>query len=110
MKILNIETQQKIANTLTTLDNIIEAQKWLNAADQFHWDNHLENDTTRVLQLKESKFFKVFEGEDFNIENRVRELLSRYTDFDFSIDLKPNRKIVWKKTILIRLWILIKIE
>jgi hypothetical protein len=34
--------------------------------DLFHWDNDLENDMTRVLQLKESKFFKVFEGEGFH--------------------------------------------
>ena len=59
--------------------------------DLFHWDNDLENDTTRVLQLKESKFFKVFEGHGFDIERRVRELLNRYVDFDFSIDLKTKK-------------------
>jgi hypothetical protein len=37
---------------------------------------------TRVLQLKESKFFKVFEGEGFDVETPVRKLLSRYVDFD----------------------------
>jgi energy-coupling factor transporter ATP-binding protein EcfA2 len=59
--------------------------------DLFHWDNDLENDMTRVLQLKESKFFKVFEGSGFDIETRVREFLSRYADFDFSIDLKAKK-------------------
>jgi hypothetical protein len=29
---------------------------------------------TRVLQLKESKFFKVFEGEGFDVETPVRKL------------------------------------
>jgi hypothetical protein len=43
------------------------------------------------LQLKESKFFKVFEGHGFDIERRVRELLSRYVDFDFSIDLGAKK-------------------
>jgi hypothetical protein len=42
-------------------------------------------------QLKESKFFKVFEGHGFDIERRVRELLNRYVDFDFSIDLKAKK-------------------
>jgi wobble nucleotide-excising tRNase len=59
--------------------------------DLFHWDNDLEHNTTRVLQLKESKFFKVFEGSGFDIETRVREFLSRYADFDFSIDLKAKK-------------------
>ncbi len=59
--------------------------------DLFHWDNDLEHNTTRVLQLKESKFFKVFEGRGFDIETRVREFLSRYADFDFSIDLKAKK-------------------
>jgi hypothetical protein len=34
----------------------------------------------------------VFEGSGFDIETRVREFLSRYADFDFSIDLKANTR------------------
>jgi wobble nucleotide-excising tRNase len=54
--------------------------------DLFHWDNDLENDTTRVLQLKESKFFKVLEGEGFDIQTRIRNFLNRYADFNFNIE------------------------
>ena len=59
--------------------------------DLFHWDNDLEHDTTRVLELKESKFFKVFEGEGFDIQARVRAFLNRYADFDFNIDTTTKR-------------------
>jgi len=54
--------------------------------DLFHWDNDLEHDTTRLLQLKESKFFKVFEGQGYDIEGLVRGFLTRYADFGFNID------------------------
>jgi wobble nucleotide-excising tRNase len=33
----------------------------------------------------------VFEGEGFDVETPVRKLLSRYVDFDFSIDLKAKK-------------------
>ena len=44
--------------------------------DLFHWDNDLEYDTTRVLELKESKFFKVFDGEGYDIQGLVRTFLT----------------------------------
>ncbi len=59
--------------------------------DLFHWDNDLEHDTTRVLQLKESKFFKVLEGEGFDMQNRVKGFLNRYADFGFDIDTTTRR-------------------
>jgi hypothetical protein len=58
---------------------------------------------TRVLQLKESKFFKVFEGEGFDVETPVRKLLSRYVDFDFSIDLKAKKVSFSRDLLLIEL-------
>lgn len=67
--------------------------------DLFHWDNDLEHDTTRVLELKESKFFKVLEGEGFDMQNRVREFLNRYADFDFNID-STTRKVSFSREIL----------
>ncbi len=54
--------------------------------DLFHWDNDLENDTTRALELKESKFFKVLENDGFDIENRIKSFLHQYVDFDFKIE------------------------
>ncbi len=54
--------------------------------DLFTWDNDLDDDERRVLELNpKSTFFKGL-GE-FEIENRVRTLLDRYADFGFCIDL-----------------------
>lgn len=53
--------------------------------DLFTWDNDLENDTQRVLQLnRDSSFFKGLR--ELEMESRIRPFLSRYADFDFSID------------------------
>ncbi len=53
--------------------------------DLFIWDNDLENDTQRVLKLnKDSRFFNGLES--LEMESRIRPFLSRYADFDFSID------------------------
>ena len=54
--------------------------------DLFHWDNDLEYNTTRVLELKESKFFKVLEGDGFDIKTRITSFLHQYVDFDFNIE------------------------
>ena len=64
--------------------------------DLFHWDNDLEHDTTRVLELKDSKFFKVLDGDGFDMQNRVRSFLNRYADFDFDID-NATRKISFSR-------------
>ena len=53
--------------------------------DLFSWDNDLEHDRERVLELnRESRFF-IGLGE-LEIETRIRPLLRRYADFDFRID------------------------
>ncbi len=67
--------------------------------DLFHWDNDLENDTTRVLELKESKFFKVFDGEGYDIQSLVRGFLNRYADFMFDIDTS-TRKVSFSREVL----------
>ena len=67
--------------------------------DLFHWDNDLEYDTTRVLELKESKFFKVFDGEGYDIQGLVRTFLNRYADFDFDIDTS-TKKISFSREIV----------
>lgn len=54
--------------------------------DLFIWDNDLDDDERRVLELNpKSTFFKGL-GE-FEIENRVRTLLDRYAAFGFRIEL-----------------------
>lgn len=53
--------------------------------DLFFWDNDLENDTERVLKINgDSKFFEGLP--ELEMENRIRPLLRRYSDFDFFID------------------------
>ena len=53
--------------------------------DLFTWDNDLDNNEEYKLKLNtESKFFKGFE--EWEMDNRIRPLLRRYTDFDFKID------------------------
>ncbi|MFD2163110.1 AAA family ATPase [Paradesertivirga mongoliensis] len=53
--------------------------------DLFYWDNDLVNDTERVLRINgDSKFFEGLP--ELEMENRIRPLLRRYTDFDFFID------------------------
>lgn len=54
--------------------------------DLFIWDNDLDNDELRVLELNTKSNF--FDGlGEFEIENRVRALLDRYADFGFRMDL-----------------------
>ena len=52
--------------------------------DLFYWDNDLANDEERVLMFRrESRFFAGLNASE--MENRIRKILSRYSDFDFSI-------------------------
>jgi hypothetical protein len=72
---LNEETGEKTADTL-----------YYNAftEDLFYWDNDLNNDTERVLKLNSSSRF--FSGlKELEMESRIRPLLYRYADFNFSI-------------------------
>ena len=53
--------------------------------DLFTWDNDLDNDEEYKLKLNtESKLFSGFE--ELEMDNRIRPLINRYTDFDFKID------------------------
>lgn len=53
--------------------------------DLFYWDNDLENDTTRVLQMNsESKFFSGFR--ELALEEKIFGYLERYVQFDFKFD------------------------
>lgn len=77
---LNEETGMKSADTL-----------YYNAftEDLFYWDNDLENDTERLLKLNNSSRF--FAGlNELEMESRIRPLLHRYADFDFSIDYEHS--------------------
>ena len=53
--------------------------------DLFYWDNDLENDTERYLKFNEkSNFFNGFK--ELSLDNKIREYLNRYANFDFYID------------------------
>lgn len=54
--------------------------------DLFSWDNDLENDIDRKLQLNtNSNFFKIFE-ESTALEGKIFAFLERYAEFNFFID------------------------
>ena len=54
--------------------------------DLFTWDNDLENDKYRFLKLNQRSRF--FDGlHTMEMETRIRPLLERYADFEFSIDM-----------------------
>jgi len=53
--------------------------------DLFTWDNDLENDQRRVLELNTSS--KFFDGlRELEMEVKIGKLLDRYADFNFYID------------------------
>jgi hypothetical protein len=53
--------------------------------DLFSWDNDLSGDAQRVLRMNTtSRFFSGLQA--LEMENRIRPLLRRYADFDFTID------------------------
>ncbi|MCA0957733.1 AAA family ATPase [Muricauda ruestringensis] len=73
--------------TQMAVDTVISDTLYFNAftEDLFYWDNDLENDTERVLKINQDS--KFFEGlPELEMENRIRPLLRRYSDFDFFID------------------------
>lgn len=77
---LNEATGEKNADTL-----------YYNAftEDLFYWDNDLDNDTERVIKLNSSSRFLSGLNE-LEMESRIRPLLHRYADFDFSIDYENS--------------------
>ncbi|WPD21857.1 MAG: AAA family ATPase [Candidatus Electrothrix scaldis] len=53
--------------------------------DLFIWDNDLEGDSERVLQLNSASLF--FSGiKELALEENIQAYLGRYADFDFDID------------------------
>jgi hypothetical protein len=58
--------------------------------DLFNWDNDLEHDRQRVLELNDDS--KFFDGlRELEMEVKVGELLERYTDFTFQIDYNRRK-------------------
>lgn len=55
--------------------------------DLFHWDNDLEGDRERVMQINsDSRFFEGFK--ELALEEKIFNYLNRYSDLDFKIDYK----------------------
>lgn len=70
--------------------------------DLFHWNNDLEGDEDRRLLLnQDSRFFQgLF---DLEMDNRIRPLLRRYTDFDFRIDTQGAEWAVrFSRTVIVK--------
>lgn len=68
--------------------------------DLFYWDNDLENDKERVMMFRRESHF--FDGLDANeMETRIRSVLARYSDFDFSIKLDVQKKDTRDKSYLV---------
>jgi hypothetical protein len=60
--------------------------------DLFSWDNDLENDAERVLQLNNLSSF--FDGlRDYSMDVKIGKLLERYADFDFRIMLERRESL-----------------
>ena len=62
--------------------------------DLFNWDNDLDGDEHRVLLLnKHSQFFSGIDDLDLDLDNKIRPILHKYTDFNFQTDfnyVKPS--------------------
>lgn len=63
--------------------------------DLFTWENDLEGDAVRHLQINAGSNF--FNGlKDLSLDETIAEYLSRYADFDFDIDYK-EWKVAFRK-------------
>lgn len=66
--------------------------------DLFNWDNDLENDAHRVLELNNDSTF--FDGlRDYSMDVKIGNLLDRYADFDFDILLERRKPAVPPETL-----------
>ncbi|MEN0582299.1 AAA family ATPase [Phytobacter palmae] len=65
--------------------------------DLFHWDNDLENDANRVLQINsDSKFFEGFK--ELALEEKIFAYLARYSNFNFKINY-DNWSVTFSKQV-----------
>src|SRR5690554_1448872 len=65
--------------------------------DLFHWDNDLESDANRVLQINsDSKFFEGFK--ELALEEKIFTYLARYSNFNFKIDY-DNWNVTFSKLV-----------
>lgn len=65
--------------------------------DLFHWDNDLENDEQRVLELNDDSTF--FDGlRDFSMDVKIGKLLELYADFNFKIEYDRRKPPVAPET------------
>ena len=65
--------------------------------DLFVWDNDLEGDSERTLTInRNSIFFDILQ--EFEMDNRIRPLLTRYADFQSRID-PDNYKVIFSREV-----------
>lgn len=65
--------------------------------DLFSWDNDLEDDSVRTLKMNADSSF-LAGLEELEMENRIRPLLQRYADFDFTINY-GDRKVSFSREV-----------
>jgi len=100
----NLVTKDGFRFVTDSGDALIATQKtadtlYFNAftEDLFSWDNDLEGDSRRVLNINsKSRFFAGLE--ELEMESRIRRFLHRYVDFDFNIDYE-NWSIVFSRDV-----------
>ncbi|MES2521396.1 MAG: anticodon nuclease [Gemmatimonadota bacterium] len=87
---------KKIGKRRNPMGEIVEQDTlYFNAytEDLFSWDNDLENDAHRVLELNDDSTF--FEGlRDYSMDVKIGKLLDRYADFAFDILLERRKPAV----------------
>lgn len=67
--------------------------------DLFTWDNDIENEKERVLKLNRDSHF--FDGlRELEMDTRIRKLLNRYVNFDFTIDY-DEWKVIFSRNVII---------
>lgn len=65
--------------------------------DLFNWDNDLQNDARRLLELNDDSTF--FDGlRDYSMDVKIGQLLERYADFNFRILTNRSRPAVPPET------------
>lgn len=90
----NIGKQKNAAGEVTERDTL-----YFNAftEDLFNWDNDLENDQQRLLELNDDSTF--FDGlRDYSMDVKIGKLLERYADFNFRILPERRRPAVPPET------------
>jgi hypothetical protein len=99
LKTFSGETIETFSGDALTVERTLGDTLYFNAftEDLFHWDNDLENNSERKLQINsQSKFFNGFK--ELALEEKIFAYLERYAEFNFKINY-DDWKITFSKDI-----------